>query len=131
MPLKITKYGVNNKYTVTDHTDNISDVIDKMIRLVAKLTERWASDIVYDIESLKKAVENEEHFDRILFFRENGVTAWETSELDDKAYNAILINFTPIQTWRLTHNPDIMLTKLERVDIFKDRNPFFIDNNTK
>lgn len=131
MALSIIKYGVNNKYTVIDRTYNISSVIDKMIRLTAKLTERWASDIVYDIESLKKAVENEEHFDKMLFFREHGVTAWSTIELDEDVYDAILFNITPIQVWRLTHDPEITLTKLERVEIFKNRNPWIIDNNTK
>ncbi len=131
MSLVITKYGVNNQYTVKSQTENISDIIDRMIRLAAKLTERFASDIAYDIEYLNDAVKNGKHFDRLLFFRENGVTAWRVNEFDAEAYDSILFNITPIQVWRLEHNPEIMLTKLERVEIFKDRNPWVIDNNTK
>ena len=131
MSIEITKYAINDSYTVRSNTDNISSVIDKMIRLSAKLTERFASDIVYDLEFLNDAVKNGKHYDKILFFRENGVATWPVSGLDEDRYDMLLFNFTPIQTWRLIHDPEIMLTKLERVEIFKNRNPWFVDNNTK
>lgn len=55
--IKIYHHTIDDKGTVSN-TDNISSVIDKMIRLTAKLTECYASDIIYDIDNLKDAVEN-------------------------------------------------------------------------
>ena len=95
-------------------------IIDKMIQLAAKVTERWASDIVYDINELTDAIKNKESIDKVLFFRENGVTTRETNKLTAERYNGLLCCFTPIQTWRLTYNSDTMETKLIRVNVRKD-----------
>ena len=107
--------------TIATRSENISNIIDKLVRLTAKLTERFASDIIYDIDALNNAIKGNETFDRLLFFRECGVTAWATADFDESAYSAILTNFVPIQIWRLTHSPDTMETKLERVHIYKER----------
>jgi hypothetical protein len=116
--IRISPRVLNDNGTVS-HTENIYKVIDKLIRLTAKLTEDWASDIIYDIENLNNAVANREKHDRLLFFRENGVTTWQTSEMDAHAYDTLLFNWNPIQIWRLTHDPSTMETKLIRVNIFK------------
>ena len=117
--VKITNYSCNDNGT-TSYTSNISNVIDKMIRLTAKITECYASDIIYDIENLNNAVENGNEFDRLLFFRECGVTTRKVNGFDMDVYNSLLFNFTPIQIWRLTHNPSTMETKLIRVSIRKE-----------
>lgn len=118
--IKISNYSVYDK-GITSYTDNISDVIDKMIRLTAKLTERFASDIIYDIEDLNNAIYiKKEPLDRLLFFRECGVTTREFKNFDANAYETLLFNFTPIQIWRLTHNPETMETKLIRVGVYKE-----------
>lgn len=118
MSIKITKHSCYDKGTVSN-TDNISTVIDKLIRITAKLTEYYASDIIYDIDSLKRAVENGKPHDMLLFFRECGVTTRDTTEFDEGMLDVLLLNFTPIQIWRLTHDPVEMETKLIRVDINK------------
>ena len=51
---KITNYSCYDDYTVTSNTENVSNVVDKLIRLTAKITERFASDIYYDINSFLK-----------------------------------------------------------------------------
>lgn len=117
--IKISNYSVYDKGIISD-TDNISDIIDKMIRLTAKLTERFASDIIYDIEALNNAVYKKEPLDHLLFFRECGVTTREFKYFDTNAYDTLLFNFTPIQIWRLTHNPETMETKLIRVGVYKE-----------
>lgn len=116
MKIKITTFKCDDNGIVSC-SENVSDIIDKMIQLAAKVTERWASDIVYDINELTDAIKNKESIDKILFFRENGVTTRETNKLTAERYDGLLCCFTPIQTWRLTHNPDTMETKLIRVNV--------------
>ena len=110
--LKITNHSCYNDYTVTSNTDNISDIVDKMVRLAAKITERYASDIYYDIKSLHNAVEEHEPYDRVLFFRESGVWTVSVEEVDRV--------FDHIQAWRLTHDPENTITTLVRVDVRKE-----------
>lgn len=118
MEIKISNYILGDKGIVSE-TENVSSVIDKMIRLAAKLTENYASDIFYDIADLNNAVREKKPLDNLLFFRENGVTTIETTDLDADMYKTLLRNFTPIQTWRLTHDPETTETKLIRVDVRK------------
>lgn len=117
--VKISNHSCNDKGIISQ-TENISSIIDKLIRLSAKLTEYYASDIVYDIESLNNAVKNGDSFDKLLFFRECGVTTRETETFNVDVLNSLLFNFTPIQIWRLTHNPITMETKLIRVSVYKE-----------
>lgn len=112
--LKIIKWSSYDNYTVTSDTENISDVVDKMIRLAAKITERYASDIYYDIKSLYHCLEEHESYDRILFFRESGVWTVSVEDLDYMVEH--------IQAWRLTHNPENMVTTLIRVGVRKEGN---------
>lgn len=119
MNIKITNFSCYDN-GITSKTENVCNVIDKMIRLAAKVTEYWAGDIVYDINELTDAIKNKESIDKILFFRENGVTTRETNKLTAEFYDGLLCCFTPIQTWRLTHNPDTMETKLIRVNVRKE-----------
>lgn len=119
MEIKITNYSCYDNGIVSE-TENVCNIIDKMIQLAAKVTERWASDIVYDINELTDAIKNKESIDKVLFFRENGVTTRETNKLTAERYDGLLYCFTPIQTWRLTHNPDTMETKLIRVNVRKE-----------
>ena len=115
--LKITNHSSYDDYTVTSNTDNISDVVDKLVRLTAKITERYASDIYYDIKSLYHCLEEHEPYDRVLFFREGGVWTVNTNELDE--YTDMI---THIQAWRLVHDPENMTTTLIRVYVTKERN---------
>jgi hypothetical protein len=110
--LKIRNYSCYDDYTVISNTENISDVVDKLIRLTAKITERFASDIYYDIQSLYRCLEEKEPYDRVLFFRESGVWTVSTEELTTMV--------DQVQSWRLTHDPENMITTLVRVDIRKE-----------
>lgn len=110
--MKIVNYSSYDTYTFTSETENISNIVDKLIRISAKITERFAGDIYYDIKSLYRCVEEQEPYDRVLFFREYGVWAVNVDELDDIIDN--------IQAWRLTHDPENMKTALVRVGVRKD-----------
>jgi len=54
---------------------NWSDIKDKLIRLTAKLTERYASDILYDIKGIEDDLTsgNIQNKTYLIGFRENGV----------------------------------------------------------
>lgn len=118
MEIKITNYSYYDNGIVSK-TENVCNVIDKMIQLAAKLTERFASDIIYDIECLNNAIKEKILLDNLFFFRENGVTTRETNTLTANKYDGLLRHFSPIQIWRLTYNPNTMETKLIRVSISK------------
>lgn len=118
MEIKTTTYFCYDKGT-TSTTDNISNIIDKMIRLTAKLTENYASDIIYDIADLNNAVKEKKLLDNLLFFRENGVTTKQIKDFDVDTFESLLTCFTPIQTWRLTYDPVTTETKLIRVSVRK------------
>ena len=71
--MKITDYSCYDNYTVKSETENISSIVDKLIRLTAKITESYASDVVYDINALEKFIEEKYPHDKIIFFRECGM----------------------------------------------------------
>lgn len=104
---KITNYSYYDNYTVTSNTENISDVVDKLVRLTAKITERCASDIYYDIKSLYHCLEEHAPYDRVLFFRECGVWTVDFEQINNVPEH--------IQVWRLIYNPHTIHTTLIRV----------------
>lgn len=115
--MKITH--CNHKTMIVSKADNIVEVADKLICLAAKLTDRFASDILYDIDYLKDNIRCKTPMDRLLFFRDQGVTARSTSVVTDDMYDALLANFTPIQIWRLVYTPEdeqivLLQVKLEK-----------------
>jgi hypothetical protein len=119
MEIKITNYSCYDNGIVSE-TENISNIMDKMVRLAAKLTERYAGDIYYDMLKLNNAINEKEQLDNLFFFHKNGVTTSETNKLTAELYDGLLCFFTPIQTWRLTYNPDTMEIKLIRVNVRKE-----------
>ena len=116
--MKIVDYSTYDNYTVKSETENISTVIDKLIRLTAKITEHYASDIVYDINMLNRHLADKESYDMLLYFREMGVSSYNTHSVlrDD---NELLWN-DYIQVWRLTYDPETGVTMLKRVDVRKE-----------
>lgn len=105
----IRDYSCYDNYTVKSKTENVSNVVDKMIRITAKITESFASDIYYDILALYQAINKKEKLNRVLFFREGGVSAKNIPiEYCESDY---------IQTWHLTHDPETCTTVLKRVSI--------------
>lgn len=107
---KIVNFSDSNTYTVLSKTENVSNVVDKMIRLTAEITEHYASDIYYDIRALYKAINQKVNLDRVLFFRLDGVTSYEVPI----TYPYFGISES-IQAWRLIHNTKTCTTILQRV----------------
>lgn len=113
--MKIQNYSCFGNYTVKSDTENISNITDKLIRLSAKITERFAGDIIYNIEVLRNKIAKNEPYDKVLFFRENGVWVVDVEKLEHYT-----LDREDIQSWRLTYNPQSGETVLVRVYIIKE-----------
>lgn len=113
--IKITDYSVFGNYTVKDKGTNHSSVVTKMVQLAGRLCEKWASDIVYDAEAFIEAIETKENFDRYLFFREMGVTAFKPKDV------GCIEGTSYIQAWHLTYNAETKEQEFIRVDVSFER----------
>jgi hypothetical protein len=113
--MKIKNYSCFDNYTVKSDTENISSITDKLIRLSAKITERFAGDIIYDIEGLRRKMAEGKPYDKVLFFREDGVWVVDVEKLEDYT-----LDREDIQSWRLTYDPQSGETVLVRVYITKE-----------
>lgn len=113
--IKIQNYSCYDNYTVADKGDNSSRIVSKMVQLAGRLCERFASDVVYDAGAYMDAIENEENFDRYLFFRENGVTARKPEHMES------LTDLDFIQAWHLTYNAETQEQEFTRVNVYFER----------
>lgn len=117
MKYRITDYSCFDNYTVTSNSENISNITDKLIRLAAKITEHYAGDIYYDIESLYGHMVNGHAYDRVLLFREDGVSVKTIEDCEESN-----MGFGDcIQSWRLTYDPHETTTVLKRVNLTRIR----------
>ena len=113
--IKITNYSCYDNYTIKDKGTNHSTIITKMIYLAGRICERYASDIVYDANAFIKAIDNEENFDKYLFFRENGVSTLKSEDVE-------CIEGTDfIQAWHLTYNAETQEQEFTRVSVRLER----------
>lgn len=106
-------------YQMLAQTENVSSIIDRMVRLAATLTESYASGIVYASDMLKKVIEKHEPLSVILSFRENGVDRYPMEILD------ILtpVSFgESLQQWLLTvqYCGNTPTTIFKRVTVFEN-----------
>lgn len=105
MSIKISSYFCDNGKS--DIKGSFSTITDKLIRLTAKITENYASDIFYNIEAYdswlcaKNSHKVVNDFHTIFFFRENGVFIYNMKWGLPVPYSA---QFKAIQTWELYHS---------------------------
>ena len=113
--IKITNHSSFDNYTIKDNGENHSAIVSKMVQLAGRICEHYASDIVYDAEAFIEAINNNEDFDRYLFFREMGVTAFKPEDIE------CIDGTIYIQAWHLTYNAETQEQELTRVDIHFER----------
>lgn len=117
MKFDIKSYSSFDNYTVKSIGNNASSVYDKLLRLTTKLTERYASDILYLIPSVDKAMEDDRDIDIVVMFREDGVS-WKSVAEDAVETDA---GVTYLQCWRLSiDNTREDLMELTRVYLVAD-----------
>ena len=110
--VKIRNYSSFNNYTIKDQGTNHSDIVTKMVQLAGRLCERYASDIVYDANAFIKSIEEKQDFERFLFFREMGVTAFKMEDV--KAIEGT----DYLQVWRLAYNAETEEQEFTRVNVY-------------
>ena len=113
--IKIQNYSCYDNYTVADKGGNWSNIASKMIELAGRYCERFASDVVYDINSLIRAIDGNRNHDAYIFFRENGVTALAPEDV------AAIEGTDYIQVWHLTYNAETEESKFIRVVVHFER----------
>lgn len=119
--MNISRYGINDQYTITTHGINPSTIITKMIHLAGRLCEYYASDIVYDAVNFRHAVEHQKQYHRYLFFREGGVESFAPDELEYIADGLEHIEGTDyIQVWSLRYDPVSNTQTFQRIHICKE-----------
>lgn len=94
---QIQSFSCYDNWTVESSGCNLSSILDKILRITTKITERFASDIVYLFPKIEQAVKEHEALDLLLLFREDGVS-WAYADGDTTA-----LSFSNIyrQVWRL------------------------------
>ena len=99
--MRFVNHSMYDNWTVSVEGANVSTIIDKLIRLAAKNTEYYASDIIYEIGRLKHAIKEEKEMDMYLGFRDGGVSSHDSADHVSLAYIGDII-----QWWRLRHIPN-------------------------
>lgn len=100
------------KFVRCSSTDNISGVIDALLRITTKVTDAYASDILFTIQKLQAAMKQGKPFSALLLFRESGVTE-RTAWFQPKTGTPYVVmhqqykykEMDAIQTWLLAYAP--------------------------
>ena len=111
----IKPFSSYDNYTVASNTSNISSIVDKMIRITAKVTEYYAGDIWFDIRTLLNAQSEHRVLDEVLIFRECGVSTYPVTETDEGQCVVHGGFLSGNQCWQLAHDPEANSTILTRV----------------
>lgn len=107
--LTISKYSYNNpsKYYVSDPGDRVASVFDKVIELAARKCDSYASDVFWDMYRLVEAARDETTFDRLLWFRETGVSSADIKDLTTFNYPTLKDIASQENIWRLSHKLEL------------------------
>ena len=85
-----------------------------MVQIAGRLCEDYASDVYYALCNYDNAVRENDEYDKLIVFQENGVVEREieNSTVDRKPEG--------IQYWRLTWNPKVHVGALIRVNLRRE-----------
>lgn len=117
--MKIRRHFCYDDYNLKVRGNNVSSIIDKLIRLTAKITEWYGSDIIYDIETYRECVKAKQSYDFILCFREMGVNSFCAESVMEPDFEYSRVSES-IQSWRLQYDPEENLSTLYRVNLIKE-----------
>lgn len=107
----VTNYSGDDEYSVKEYGKNASGIVSKMVSLAGRFCERHASDIINNANAFIRAVDNNEVFNEILFFRDGGVDALTEEQLE------YIEKFDYIQSWQLKSDPKTSEQTFTRVNV--------------
>lgn len=108
-----SEYSSRSDFKILEETEDISSIIDRLLRITTKVTESYASDIVYDIRALEKARRDKESYCKLLVFHAHGVNTYNAG-FDaknvpfvylPKGSQAEIYGLGGIQHWLLAYAP--------------------------
>lgn len=102
---KIRDHSVYDNYTYRSCAENMSGVIDEVLRKTVKLTERYAGDILFYLDSFRDAVEKKEPWKGLLLFREGGVSLHNITDTETGETVEVSDVSMYQQFWRLEYIP--------------------------
>lgn len=114
MAYTIYPYSTDKRYTAKSVNGNISSIMSRMVQIAGRLCEDYASDVYYALCNYDNAVRENDEYDKLIVFQENGVIERkiENGTVDSKSDG--------IQYWRLTWNPKEHVGTLIRVNLRKE-----------
>ena len=118
------KYCIN-KYAAYDterffKQGHPADIMDKLIRLTAKLTEAYAGDIYYELTALNDVFYKTSPYDKLLCFREDGVSSYLIEDNTVSFYEGSSMQpggTEVLQYWRLTYLTEAKEARLYRASL--------------
>lgn len=102
--------------------ENTSTIVSELIALAARYCDYYASDIVYDVNSFARAVEDEEAYDKYLCFYDSGVHATTIDVLDNSGTGMCHTFENGRACYHLTYDPETQTQALVKVDVHVFRN---------
>lgn len=118
MKYSFSHYDSFGNYMCKDYSGSFPHITDKLIRLTAKLTERFASDIYYELNELQRCGRDKIPYDKVLLFRENGVNSYQVKN----GIIDITRSVEELQWWGLEYNPETNIAWLRRVCLRQEEN---------
>lgn len=108
--MNYSSYDNDPRFVVRTDTGSISNICDRMVRLAAKITESYAGDIFYDIDTLNRSVESGKNYAWLLCLREDGTCLYDIffhkNESEEIEFDNFIIDGCGIeaciQFWRLS-----------------------------
>lgn len=100
---KIKPYSSFENWTFRSCGANWSDIYDRLLRIVTKLTSHYAGDVLACINHIDRYSNTDEPFDFLILFREGGVS-WINPDADDTIEFETSGNW--LQVWRVSRDGD-------------------------
>lgn len=116
MAYTIHPYSTDKGNTTKSVNDNISSIMSRMVQIAGRLCEDYAGDVYYALCNYDNAVRENDEYDKLIVFQENGVIERKIE------YNTVDRKPEGIQYWRLTWNPKEHVGTLIRVSLRRETN---------
>lgn len=102
---KIKPYSSFENWTFHSCGANWSDIYDRLLRITAKLTSHYASDVLAFINHMDRYSDTDEPFDLLVLFREGGVS-WLNPDANDTV--EFYSGSKWLQVWRVSRAGNIL-----------------------